>query len=200
MEASTLKRIFEPFFTTKKPGEGTGLGLAVVHGIINDHNGAIDVESSPGRGTTFRIYLPVSQIIEPDAPAPAQLPRSGRGQHILVVDDEADLTLVVGKILERLGYRASIFNDPHEALDCVRKNPDTFDLVLADLSMPGMTGIELAKAIHQFNPAIPFLLITGYGGDWTVEKAAAFGVQAIVSKPVSFRQLAELVHDNIRTP
>ena len=200
MDPTTLKRIFEPFFTTKKPGEGTGLGLAVVHGIINDHRGEIEVDSTPGVGTTFRIYIPVcqeSQSAENKIIPPAQM---GQGQRIIVVDDEVDLTHVVKKILDRLGYRGSIYNDPLEALACIKAEPGAFQLMLADLSMPGMTGIELAHAVHEHDPDLPFLLITGYGGDLTPEQVAQHGIRAIVSKPVSFRLLSELVHEHLRTP
>lgn len=196
MDEDTLKRIFEPFYTTKKLGEGTGLGLAVVHGIVTDHSGAIVAYSRPGHGSTFRVLFPIThegEESQTEKLTAAQTP--GRGQSILVVDDEADLARVIARILHRLGYHSMVETDPVAALEGLRSGRYSADLVIADLAMPGMTGIELAGAIHLWNPRIPVIMITGYGGDWTAEKAAEYGVRRIASKPISVTQLSTLVDE-----
>ena len=145
MNAETLKRVFEPFFTTKGPGEGTGLGLAVVHGIVEDHDGAITVESRAGEGTTFRVFLPEHITLDlPAATEPVALIR-GKGERILFLDDEQMIADSAGKLLEHLGYRAKQFTDPRAAIRAFEADPGSFDLVVTDLTMPRFTGIEVAR-------------------------------------------------------
>ena len=143
MDSETLKHIFEPFFTTKLPGEGTNLGLAVVHGIVRDHEGAISVESEPGHGTTITVYLPEHEAALHEEEPPKVLVRAN-GQRVLFIDDEAVLCRSVSSLLERLGYRVTSRSDPVEALELFKKTPHGFDVVLTDLTMPGMTGVDIA--------------------------------------------------------
>jgi CheY-like chemotaxis protein len=164
MDAATLDRIFEPFFTTKEAGVGTGLGLAMVHGIVADHGGAIDVHSSPGAGSSFEVYFRQAKATpadddRTDAPLPI-----GRGETILIVDDEKPLVQLGEEMVAALGYEPIGFDDSTRALAAFRADPQRFDLVLADEIMPGMTGTQLAAAFHAIRPDLPILLMTGFGG------------------------------------
>lgn len=197
MDEDTLKRIFEPFFTTKAPGEGTGLGLSVVHGIISDHSGAIAASSTPGQGSAFRILIPatVESLESSDQDQPL---RPGRGQHILVVDDEIDLCRATAHMLEILGYRATTESDPQEAARMVREGILKPDLVLLDLAMPGLTGDKLAADLHAVHPRLPIILISGYGEAWPPEKAHACGIRRIMAKPIRSRDLAAVLHQTLQ--
>lgn len=189
MDEPTLKLIFEPFFTTKGPGEGSGLGLSVVLGIVKDHEGAIQVSSRPGQGTVFHLYFPALGRAPAEHSAPgARMPR-GRGQQILFVDDEAPLCRLAEMILRRLGYRITVVTDPLAALPLVSE----CDLLVSDLAMPGMTGIDLARAALLRNPRLPILLSTGFSGDWTEEKLKIIGIQALLPKPYAPAELAQAV-------
>ncbi len=165
MPPEVVARVFEPFFTTKG-AEGTGLGLPMVHGILRDHDGAITLESEPGVGTTFHIYLPA--IVQATAAAPAQGNDDlvlGHGQHVMYVDDEEGLIFLMKRMLSRLKYRCTAFSDPHEALEAFRAAPDSFDGVLTDLAMPGMTGVQLVEAIRAIRPEVRVAVVTGYDQD-----------------------------------
>jgi CheY-like chemotaxis protein len=194
MDQATQDRIFEPFFTTKGPGEGTGLGLATVHGIMKSHDGAIGVESRPGEGTTFHLYFPAiaTGAIEERA-AETAAPR-GRGEHILFVDDEAMLVGWGTRALERLGYRATGATSPADALAAVSANPARFDLVITDLTMPAMNGIQLAQRIREIEPELSCILTTGYSADITAESVQQFGIDALILKPITKQTLGEAVH------
>ncbi len=191
MDPKTLDRIFDPFFTTKPPGEGTGLGLAVVHAIVEAHEGAITVESQPGQGTTFRVFLPV---IEADT-SQGQLEKApitpGHGEEILLVDDEPPVLQIAQSLLERLGYRAVCFNRPADAVAAFAANPRRFAVVLTDLTMPKMTGLDVAHQIHQIRPEMPIILVSGMGGAMTNESARELGFQMLLAKPFEYRALAE---------
>lgn len=193
MDEAVRARIFEPFFTTKAPGEGTGLGLSVVHGIIEDHDGVIAVESRPGEGTTFRLFFPehVSPESEP-VTAMAAAPK-GHGQRILFIDDEKMVADVVGRLLTRLGYRASTYTDPEAALAAFAAEPGAFDLIFTDLTMPGITGVEVARRARELRPEIRVIMATGYTGSWTAENLRSFGISALVQKPLTPDSLAEVV-------
>jgi PAS domain S-box-containing protein len=190
MEPATLKRLFEPFFTTKEVGKGTGLGLSLVYGIVTDSSGAIDVQSAPGRGSRFVIYLP-----RVDAPAAAgehdetPVPR-GRGERVLVVDDEAALVALMSEVLKRLGYEPAAFSDGAAALAGFEAEPQRFDAVIADEVMPGLTGTDLARKLRQRRTDLPILLVSGYIGPMMTERALAAGVDQILKKPVQSRELA----------
>jgi nitrogen-specific signal transduction histidine kinase/ActR/RegA family two-component response regulator len=194
MDAATLQRIFEPFFTTKPQGEGTGLGLAVVHGIVKSHEGAIIVSSQPGRGTTFALYFPVfaGELAEPP-PAPETIPR-GQGQRILLVDDEEVLARMGKAALERLGYQATAQTNPLEALALLASDPAAFDLVITDLNMPGLSGTELARRLTALRPGLRLVLTTGYNPTITPEDARALGFFELLLKPCDLNSLAEVTH------
>jgi PAS domain S-box-containing protein len=194
MDHATLERIFDPFFTTKPIGEGTGLGLAVVHGIMKNHDGGIFAHSRPGEGTTFHLYFPV---LETEAVAPqigsSPIPR-GNGEHILFVDDEAALANVGKKILERLGYSVTVKTSALEAIAAVEAQPDGFDLVVTDLTMPVMDGAKLGDRLLQIQPRLPIILMTGYSGSMTTEKINELGFSELLDKPNTARTLGETVH------
>lgn len=192
-----LGRIFEPFFTTKRPGEGTGLGLSVVHGIVQSHHGVITVESAPGRGTSFEILLPSETSPVPPPPAarrpPTPASQTAATGCILLIDDEPAVLKIGEKILQQSGYRVRSFLHPVDALNLFRSEPETFDLVITDFSMPGLTGAELAPRIREVRRDIPMLICTGFGGGLTREKARALGFFEILHKPIEVGTLGDTV-------
>jgi CheY-like chemotaxis protein len=191
MDRETMARIFEPFFTTKAPGQGTGLGLAVVHGIVEEHDGVIVVESGVGQGTVFHLYLPALDRFSegPDGPTRA-IPR-GRGQHVLLVDDEAPIVRVGRRMLERLGYRVTAVESAREAIDRFATDPGGFDLVISDLTMPGLTGLELCHRLREIRPTISFVLTSGHPD--VLGAPCPDGVDAVLSKPFATARLAHLL-------
>lgn len=193
MDEETTKRIFDPFFTTKAPGEGTGLGLSVVHGIVKAHQGVIEVRSKEGEGTTFELYFPAVFGAEELAAAMESKITRGEGQKILIVDDEIKICLSLSRILERLGYWTESLIRPVQAWDMIEKDPKNWDLVITDLTMPGLTGIQLAEKIHQIRPDLPVLLVTGYSGSWTQEQLSEKGIKEMMTKPISTPDLAAAV-------
>jgi PAS domain S-box-containing protein len=188
---AALDRIFDPFFTTKEVGAGTGLGLSLVHGIVTDLGGAIDVESTLGEGTKFEIWLPVSGEIAVPAFEPEQALPRGNGQIIMIVDDERPLVALAEEIIAQTGYEPVGFDSSTAALEAFRANPDRFDAVLTDEVMPDLTGTELAQALRKLQPAIPILLMTGYSGGKLLSHAAESGVNQVLRKPLRRRDLAE---------
>ena len=188
-----LERIFEPFFTTKGVGEGTGLGLAVVHGIVQDRHGGILVESEEGKGTIFRVYLPASE----EAPADesqeeeSELPKGH--ERVLFVDDEPMIMKLGQRMLERQGYHVETRASGTDALECFRQDPHRFDLVVTDMTMPGMRGDRLAEEILAIRPGIPVILSTGYSKHISNEKAREMGIRAFVMKPLTAQELASTV-------
>jgi PAS domain S-box-containing protein len=195
MDVATVSRIFEPFFTTKASGHGTGLGLSVVHGIVRNHEGVIAVTSEPGRGSIFRVYFPET-IVDRDSFAPPieAAPNTGAGQHVLYVDDEEALVFLTTRVLERLGYRVTGRADPRQALEEFRNNPYQFNAVVSDLSMPGMTGPELVRAMLAIRPDIPIVLISGYLRDEDVAMARKLGIRELVLKPNTVEDLGATLH------
>ena len=187
MDEATRKRIFEPFFTTKGPGEGTGLGLSVVHGIMDNHEGAITVYSNPGEGSIFHLYFPAHEsgaiIDEADV---GEIPR-GSGERVLVVDDEKILAVVIQKALSALGYNAEYVLEPATALAMVRASPGHFALVITDQTMPAITGLSLSTQIHRTMPVLPIILMTGFSAAVTPERVEAAGVHQVLLKPTSVR-------------
>jgi PAS domain S-box-containing protein len=190
MDTTTLARLFEPFFTTKEVGKGTGLGLSLVYGIVTDSAGAIDVTSTPGRGSCFAIYLPrVDSPALSDDDAEAPIVR-GNGERVLVVDDEEALMAVTSETLKRLGYEPAAFPDGAAALAEFEAQPAKFDAVITDEVMPGLTGTDLAGSLRRRRRDLPILLVSGYIGPMMSERALAAGVDAILKKPVQSRELA----------
>ncbi|WP_025322044.1 ATP-binding protein [Deferrisoma camini] len=195
MPAEVLDRIFEPFFTTKEVGKGTGLGLAAVHGIVQAHGGTVRVESRPGEGTTFRVYLPAKEGPEPASPSRKkeprrQVPPRGQGERILVVDDELEVADFLSQTLEALGYEVEAVVSPAEARSRLERNARGYDLLLTDQTMPECTGLALARWAHGVRPDLPVVLCTGYSAAVTPRALAEAGVAVVVPKPVSPSQLA----------
>jgi two-component system cell cycle sensor histidine kinase/response regulator CckA len=192
MPPGVLDRIFDPFFSTKGSGEGTGLGLAVVHGIVKSHNGAIYAYSEPEKGTIFRIYLPaIESQPGPEEKTPRALPKGS--EHILYVDDEEVLTTVVGQMLETLGYKVTIRMSSREALELFKAHPERFDLVITDQTMPKMTGDQLAEEIIAIRSDTPIILCTGFSTKVTEEKARKIGIREFVMKPITMQDIAEAI-------
>ena len=193
MDPPVLERIFEPFFTTKPRGQGTGLGLAVVHGIVKSHRGAIDVKTKLGVGTTFDVYLPVHDGIV--SPVPNQ-PRAerGSGQRVLYVDDEEALVYLITRVLNRLGYEVAGFTDPRVALQAFKDDPQNYDAVVTDLSMPTMSGSELAVEILKVMPNTPVVLTSGYVRAEDREAAIKAGIRELVLKPNTVEELGSVLH------
>ena len=186
-----IDRIFEPFFTTKPPQSGTGLGLSVVRGILKNHDAAISVYSEPGKGTRFHLYFPATAAQAAPVPGVPKAPRKGRGERILYIDDEESLVLLAGRMLERMGYRVSGFTDAAQALAAFAAAPGDFDLILTDLSMPGASGMDVARAILSIRPEIPVLLATGYVRPEDVECARAIGIREVIWKPHTVGEMGE---------
>ena len=190
MDADTLARIFEPFFTTKPVGEGTGLGLSVIHGIVQGHEGAIVVKSAPGKGTTFSIYLPVAAeaadaLVSNDAGgAKAKVPAGGLDgvKHILFLDDEEGLAFLMKRLLERRGYRVSGFIKQSEALAALRADPAAFDLLLTDYNMPGMSGLDVAREVRAIRPDLPVAVTSGFIDEVLRAQAEGAGVREVIFK------------------
>ena len=185
-------RIFEPFFTTKKGGQGTGLGLSVVHGIINSHGGEIFVESEVGRGTEFRIFLPVTNLnAVSEQGGSFKVPRGT--EHILIVDDEEDITSLMGKILMNLGYRVTSFNRSKEALIRFRSDPEAFDLVLTDQTMPEMTGDEFSRQVLAIRPDTPIIMVTGYSESFSEADSRELGIAEYLMKPIRVADIGTMI-------
>ena len=195
MEPLVLERIFEPFFTTKAVGQGTGLGLAMVHGQVTALGGAIFVESSPGRGSTFSVYLPrVREAPEPAAgrDRPVVL-HGGGGEHILLVDDERSIIQMASQMLERQGYRVTAACDGFQALELLREGGERFDLVITDQVMPRLSGVDLARCLKESFSPIPVILCTGCGEQALEAAAFQAGIRVCLTKPVDSGVLAEAI-------
>jgi PAS domain S-box-containing protein len=194
MGKDVIDRIFEPFFTTKPRGQGTGLGLSVVHGIVKAHHGAITVESARGEGTTFKVLLPAVEGKRPvTLPAAPSVPQ-GRGQSILYVDDEEPLVFLITRVLERLGYRVSGFTDPAAAMAAFEACPASYDAVVTDLSMPGMSGADFARRALNVRPHVPIVMTSGYVGPEDRDSAHRSGVRELLLKPNTVEELGLVLH------
>lgn len=197
MPAEVMERIFDPFFTTKDLGKGTGLGLSVVHSIIKSHDGTISVNSTPGSGTSFEVYLPQIYCVEMPVEQVSQPLPTSRAEHILLVDDEADIAQGGKKMLERLGYRVTATTDPRQALDLFSCDPRQFDLMITDQTMPHMTGEMLAAEILNQRAEFPIILCSGLGStpqmSSTMDRVKSLGVQGLLAKPFERNELAALL-------
>ncbi len=192
MDRDTLEKIFDPFFTTKKMEEGTGMGLAVVHGIIKAHQGAITVQSKVGKGTEFQVYLSRVEATEVTGGPEAPVVENGQ-ESLLFVDDEEWLVDMWKEILESLGYRMTVTTKPLQALQFFKENPEDFDLVIADQTMPQLTGLELAEELLKLRPDLPIILVTGFSELVTPEKAKKAGIQDYIMKPLSISELTNAI-------
>jgi PAS domain S-box-containing protein len=190
------KKIFDPYFTTKEVGKGTGMGLAIVHGIARSYNGFITCLSTPGEGTVFQVLLPIIEdpaalFVETALPDISQL----GNEHILLIDDEEILAEMGKTMLERLGYRITVRRNSLEALNTFQSQPDQFDLVITDQTMPGMTGMDMARRMLQIRPGMPIILCTGYSSLISEDKAKSYGIKGFAMKPLSKKDIAKLVRE-----
>jgi signal transduction histidine kinase/CheY-like chemotaxis protein len=200
MTHQVMERIFEPYYTTKEQGKGTGLGLSVIHGIIKNHGGDISVHSQPGKGATFSVYLPIIDDIDIQT-EPAQSANNKCGhEHILLIDDEEQIIDLERRILERLGYKITPIIDSQKALEEFSAQPDGFDLVITDMTMPKITGDRLAQRLMDINPLIPVILCTGFNEAINEEKALAMGIDKFVMKPIVKNDLADAVRTVLDNP
>jgi PAS domain S-box-containing protein len=194
MDAATIGRIFDAFYTTKPVGVGTGLGLSMVHGIMKSHGGTVTVESTPGKGSRFTLYFPASRenALTEEAKSPAPSPLT-TGCRVLYVDDEEALVLLAGRVLARLGHHVDSHTDPREALEVFRADPQKFDIVVTDLSMPHMSGFEFARDILALRPGIPVLIATGYLRAEDDASARAIGVREVILKPTTMDEFGRVL-------
>jgi len=200
IDPATLQRLFEPFFTTKQVGQGTGLGLAVVHGVMRTHMGTVDVQSTPGVGSAFTLYFPA--LNEPAEPAPVKVRRaksssSGSG-HVMYVDDDQALTFLMQRALSRKGLKVSTFTDPQQALAALRENAADFDLLVTDYNMPGYSGVDLLRDAAAIRPDLPVALASGYVTPEIEQSARAAGARALIHKPNDVDELCETVQRLLR--
>ena len=199
IQKEVMANIFDPYFTTKDVGKGTGMGLPVVHGIVENHHGKIFVESEPGEGATFHVFLPASDA-KPKPQKDEIGPLLEGTERILLVDDEDTLALVGKEILERLGYSVTSISDSVEALKLFQKDPEAFDLVITDQTMPTLLGSELAQRLLKIKPGLPIILCTGYSSQIDREKALQIGIRGFASKPVNRKNLASLMRSLLDSP
>ncbi len=189
-------RIFDPYFTTKEKGEGTGLGLSVVHGIVNKLGGQITFISEPGEGTTFTVYLPLytHKTIAKHKPGKKKL-TYGKGERILFVDDEKAIVDIAKQTLQKLGYLVETRTSPVEALEKVKAGPaEFFDLVITDYAMPNLSGLDFAQELSAINPDLPVILCTGFVQDFDKNILLKFGIREVIKKPILQHDVAEVIH------
>lgn len=195
MEATVLEHIFDPYYTTKEKGQGTGLGLSTVHAIVQSLHGHISVYSDPGRGTTFRIYLPIVETEEAPAAVSESTPIPHGTEHLLAVDDETSVIQFEKMVLEHLGYTVTTAHDGEEALEIFKKHADEFDLLVSDVTMPKMTGVELIHKIWEEHPGFPAIICTGYSEIISPEEAEEMGIKKYLTKPVTVEMLGRAVRE-----
>ncbi len=191
MDEATLKRVFDPFFTTKPPGEGTGLGLSVVEGIIKGHNGAIEVKSELGKGTVFTLYFPATVVATVQESAVELI--KGNGERVLYVDDDEALTFLAARALSRMGYRVSPFSSPLAALKEFQSRPNEFDLVVTDSAMPGLSGQELVTELRRIRPEIPIVMLSGYIRPEDSDIASRLRINKLLYKPNTIAELGQIL-------
>lgn len=192
MSKETMARIFEPYFTTKAKSQGTGLGLAVVNGIVENHGGRIELQSEPGHGTAFKVFFPVVPYLEQSETETVTTPPTGH-ETILLVDDEQSLLDICRNMLGRLGYKVDVFSDSREAIQTILSTSNKYDLVISDQTMPHTTGLELAQEVLSVKPDLPIILCTGYSESVSPDIAEEAGIKAFLAKPLAFHELAATV-------
>ena len=195
MPESLIKKIFEPYFTTKEQGKGTGLGLSMVYGIVKDHKGAIKVDSEIGKGTTFKVYLPLMKQSDGVELIEESEELIGGTEHILLVDDEIPILKLGSQVLERMGYHVTQYQSSIEALNAFKSDPGSFDLVISDMAMPNMAGDQLAADLKAIRPDIPVIICTGFSERIDNKKAAAIGIEGLLIKPLSRTAILKTVRD-----
>ena len=194
IDQALIDKIFDPYFTTKEQGKGTGLGLSVVYGIVKEHGGDIRVYSELGKGTAFHVYLPLLENGKDNKRAGALIRKYPTGcERILLVDDEGIIVRVEQKMLERLGYQITVHTGSLDALDAFRANPGDYDLVISDMGMPDMTGMQLARELISIRPGIPIIICTGFKDDRDEQRGKALGIKGFLMKPVATGDLTEMV-------
>ena len=202
MDREILERVFDPFFTTKPHGEGTGLGLSVAHGIAKSHGGAIHASSEPLKGSVFHVYLPAPDFdLEQDEPPAVKTgPLTGGRERILVIDDEEPLTELLRLALTKLGYGVTTFNRSDEALRNFIESPRAYDLLITDLNMPGISGMDFSRQALAVRPDLPIILCTGHSDSLTEDDVMRAGIRSLAMKPLSIREMAEMIRDVLRRP
>ena len=189
-----MKRIFDPYYTTKEVGKGTGMGLSVVHGIVKRNGGGIRVESELGKGTLFEIYFPaLEKMVEEEKKPEGEI--KGGSERILFVDDEESMVNLNRQRLERLGYQVKSTTKPLEALEWFKADPDQFDVIITDMTMPRMTGDKLTAEVLKIRPHMPVIICTGYSQRMSAKKAAALGVLKYIEKPMDTQDLASSIRE-----
>jgi CheY-like chemotaxis protein/two-component sensor histidine kinase len=196
MEEEIMSKAFDPYFSTKPVGKGTGFGLALVSAIVEEHEGYIKAESTPGIGTSFYIFLPAvdDEMLPNETESFEALPMEGVG-NIMVVDDEINIRQIIQQYLTNFGYQVTIFENAFEALEAFEFDPDRFDLMITDMTMPGMTGSELSEKVLVLRPDFPIILCTGYSESITEGKAYEMGINQYLLKPVDNRKLVQMVRE-----
>ena len=192
IKADILDRIFDPFFTTKEVSKGTGLGLSVVHGIVTNHNGEVIARSELNKGTKFQVYLPVVTDIEFDETTHAEKIEGGT-ENIIIVDDDISVGGMVKAVLDSYGFSTQVFDSAPEALNVIKENPGEYELIISDLTMPKMTGLNLAEKLMKQFPFIPVILMTGYGDNLDESDLRKYGVKKLISKPIIIKDLVKTV-------
>jgi PAS domain S-box-containing protein len=195
MDKNLTDKIFDPFFTTKEKGKGTGMGLSVIHGIVKNMNGAVKVNSKPGKGTEFYVYLPVEKNFSEQQVTHSKIEMRMGTEQILLVDDEKAILTMEKQMLERLGYNVTSRTSSTDALEVFRDDPDKFDIVITDMAMPNMSGGKLSVELTKIRSDIPILICTGFSETMSEEKAASIGIKGFLLKPIVMRDLAQKIRE-----
>ncbi|MCK5836899.1 MAG: response regulator [Desulfobacula sp.] len=195
MDKNLIKKIFDPFFTTKEPGKGTGMGLSVVHGIVKNMGGAIRVDSEPGKGTEFNIYLPVVTMASENGPLPSKRTIQRGTERILLVDDDKDIIAMEKRVLAKAGYIVTSHTSSIEALKTFRAHPDKFDMVITDMAMPNLPGNKLSIELINIRSDIPILMYTGFSETMSEEKAVSLGIKGFLLKPIVMTDLFQKIRE-----